>query len=253
MPKVDEIDFKTGESVPTETGQTVEAEETTAEVEETTEETKTQEAKVEEKVEEDINSLPEWARKKLEKTEEEKENYKTGMLKYKSLSLSKEEKKEEEEVETPEWDENSKKFQEQTLSQAEKRAEAKAQSVIESVNEKSAIQQFVTKNPKLADEDVWKEIVANYNPTNGKGTVDDVLRDLDRALVLAKHENPSLLSEGDKSKEVAQDVTVSKTTSKVVKESNAVSPEALRLAEKMRVDPKALAEEDDTLTAEIQL
>lgn len=259
MPKVGEIDFKTGEEVAAETGQTAETTETTeTKVEaqaETKEETEVEETKVEEtKVEEDINSLPQWAQDKLKKTESDKENYKAAALKYKGKTLKTEETKEETvEEETPEWDENSKKFQAQTLTQAENRAEAKAKAVVEDVNEKNAIQQFLEKNPKLSDDNVWKEIVANYNPTNGKGTVNDVLRDLDRALVLAKFENPNIIDlVEDKTKEVANQNTVSKTTSKVVKESNGVSPEALRLAEKMRVDPKALAEEDDSLTAEIK-
>ena len=259
MPKVGEIDFKSGEEVATDAGQAVETSETTEEkVEETkAEETTVEETKVEATVEEDINSLPQWVQDKLKKTESDKENYKNAALKYKGLSLKKdgetvEEKKEEE---LPEWDENSKKFQEQTLNQAEQRAEAKAQSVIESVNEKTAIKQFVEQFPKLAEEKIWSEIVSNYNPTNGKGTVDDVLRDLNRALVLAKFENPQLenLTTEDKSKQVANGSVVAKTNSKVTKESNALSPEALRLAGQMRVDPAKLAEEDDSLTAEIQL
>jgi X-linked retinitis pigmentosa GTPase regulator len=254
MPKVDEIDLN-GNSVADTTGQ---VEKTEVKDEETKVETKVEETKVE--TEESVDTLKE----RLKKSEEEKENYKRGMLKYKDLTLKKpEEEEKENEEEYPEWDENSKKFQEQTLSQAEKKAEERAKSIVEKYNEKSAIAQFVTKNPELAEEDKWNEVISNYHPKNGKETKEDILKDLERALVITKYEKGELTNlessafnkgkeEGKAEVTVANMSSVSKTTQKTTKESNVLSNDALMFAEKMRVDPKKLAEEDDSLTAEIK-
>lgn len=255
MPKVDEIDLN-GESVAPEAGQAENTEEKT-----TTEETKVEETQKETETE-DVDSLKE----RLKKSEDEKENYKKGMLKYKDLSLKKTEDKTEDkddEEEYPEWDESSKKFQKQTVKEAESKAEAKAQAIVESYNEKSAISQFVEKNPELADESKWSEIIANYTPTHGKGTPKDVLKDLNRALLLTRYDNGEIdkitaeaeqkgKSKGKAEAQLADKATVSKTTSKTVKEGNVLSPGAINLANKMRVDLKKLAEEDLSKPAEIK-
>jgi len=248
MPKVDEIDLN-GNSVADTTGQ---VEQTEVKEEEAKVETKVEETKVE--TEESVDTLKE----RLKKSEEEKENYKKGMLKYKDLTLKKpEEKEEEKEEEYPEWDENSKKFQEQTLSQAEKKAEERAKSIVEKYNEKSAIAQFVTKNPELAEEDKWNEVISNYHPKNGKETQEDILKDLERALIITRYERGELSnikSDDNKAeKSVADMSSVSKTTQKTSKESNSLSNDAIMFAERLRIDPKKLAEEDDSLTAEIKL
>ena len=252
MPKVDEIDFN-GNSVAEETGQS----ENTETKEETTKETEVKETEVveteETKETEDAESLKE----RLKKVEEEKENYKKGMLKYKELTLDKKEKQEEEEEQT-EWDDNSKKFQKQTISRAEKIAKG----VVEKNNETLAIEQFMEKYPDVKDS--WDDIVSNYSPTNGKDSVKSVLKDLNRAYILTRYEKGEIdslvsdaLKKGEKKgkaeAQIADMSSVSTTTSKTVKGSNAISQGALKLAEKMRVDPKKLAEEDDSLTAEIKL
>jgi gas vesicle protein len=134
---------------------------------------------------------------------------------------------------------------------------------VEKYNEKSAIAQFVTKNPELAEEEKWNEVISNYHPKNGKETKEDILKDLERALIITKYERGELTNlessafnegkkEGKAEATVADMSSVSKTTQKTTKESNALSNDALMFAEKMRVDPKKLAEEDDSLTAEIK-
>ena len=248
MEKVDEIDFKTGETVAPEAGQ---AEKT----EEAKEEVKTEEVETEVKEE-----LPQWAKEKMLKLEEEKENYKKGMLKYKKHTLEPEETEAEfvEKEEYPEWDENSKKFQKQTLSEAEKVAENKAKQIVEKNNEQEAISQFLSSHPDI--EDKWDNVVSNYTPKNGKDNVKSIIKDLERAYVITRYESGELnkIQEEATKKGIAQAKieelsTVSKTTSKVAdKGKPALSQGALRLAEKMRVDPKKLAEEDDSLTAEIK-
>ena len=273
MPKVDEIDFKTGEPVTPETGQ---AEETKEEkVEETkVEEVKADETKVEEtkeetevetKVEEteDVESLPQWAKDRLKKTEDDKENYKKGLLKYKSRTLTQEETKTEEE-DYPDWDETSKKFQEQTTKKASQIAEQKARQIVEGFNEKAAINSFVSKHPELDDDNLWKEVITNYNPKNGKESIDAIQKDLERAYFTTRFEKGEISEletkafkkgeqKGKSESAVADLSSVSKTTSKSVKESgNVVSSGALKLAERMNVDTTKLAAEDDSLTAEIK-
>ncbi len=264
MPKVDEIDFN-GNSVAVETGQTKKTE-TKEEVKtpEETDKVETEEVKTEE-VKEDVESLPQWAKERLKKSEKEKEEYKSGMNKYKYLTLEKKvEESKEEEIEYPEWDDNSKKFQEQTLSQAEKRAEEQARKIVEKYNEKVAISQFVERNPELAEEDKWKEVISNYHPRSGKETPQDILNDLEESLIVTRYRKGELNDleakaeeKGNKKgKAEAQIIdlsSVSKTTSKTVKEGNTLSPGAIDLANKMRVDLKKLAEEDLSIPAEIKL
>lgn len=263
MPKVDEIDFKTGESVAVEGGQVEETELKETPVAEQVAETEKEETQevAETEPEESVESLKE----RLKKVEEEKENYKKGMLKAKGKTLETESKKEEEaEEDYPEWDENSKKFQEQTLSQAKKIAEEHSKTIIEKANEKSAIISFISKHPELGEDDKWNEVISNYNPKNGKETVSDVEKDLERAYVLTRFERGELSQleaetfkkgeqKGKAEAQISDLASVSKTTSKTIKGEPNVSQGAIQLAQKMRVDTKKLAEEDDSLTAEIQL
>jgi len=186
----------------------------------------------------------------LAKEQEEKENYKAGMLKYK------EQVKEEE----PEWDDNSKKFQAQTLSKVEKLTEEKAQQTVESFNEKAGIAKFQEAHP---DVDM-KEVLANYNPKNGKFSADSVVRDLERALVLHQYDSGTLSNETAKAEEkgkrkgiaeakVADLNTVSKTTSKTVPQSSTLTDGELHIAKQMKVDTEKLAQEDMTQPATIEI
>ena len=186
----------------------------------------------------------------LAKEQEEKENYKQGMLKYK------EQVKEEE----PEWDESSKKFQAQTLSKVETLAGEKATKTVESFNEKAGIAKFQEAHP---DVDM-KEVLANYNPKNGKFSADSVVRDLERALVLHQYDSGTLSSEvtvaeekgrkrGVAETKVADLNTVSKTTSKTAPQGNTLTDSELYLAKQMKVDPEKLAAEDMTKPAEIEI
>ena len=239
MPKVDEIDFK-GNSVSSEAGQA----ETTEVKEESKDEVKS-ETKVEEPETEDVESL----KARLKKAEEDKENYKEGMLKYKKLSLEPEKKEKEEEGEEdyPEWDENSKKFQKQTIFQAEKIAETKAKQIVEKYNENAAISKFLSNNPEA--EGKWNDIISNYHPKNGKESIYSIIKDLDRAYYLTKYE----LGEGE-NKEAKQQLdnmsTVSRTTVKNPPKGDTLSQTALKMAGRMRVDLDKLAKEDHSLTAE---
>jgi hypothetical protein len=266
MPEVDKIDFN-GESVPEASGQAETTEESsTVEEPETAAEPETENVQSEEVVKKEEESVEE-LKARLAKVEEEKENYKQMGLKYKNLTLEKSEKEEStegddtEEEEYPDWDENSKKFQKQTLAQAEKLAEAKAQQAIHKANEKTAIGEFVKNHPEAAEK--WNEVVSNYVPKAGKDSVQDILKDLDRAYVLTRYEKGELSnleneafkkgeSKGKAESKLAELNSVSKTTAKTVKGEGGLSAGALKLAEKMRVSPDKLALEDDSLTAEIK-
>ena len=201
---------------------------------------------------EDIEAL----KARLQKAEEERENLSkavTRLNKERKLTL---EKPEEETY--PEWDETSKKFQEQTISKAEKIAEQKAQERIEKSNEKAAVAKFVKENPDVD----WNYIVSNYTPIHGRDTVEDILKDLDRAKVLANYERGELADleafkkgekKGKAEANLADKASVSKTTSKTGEGGSSLTPGEINLANKMRVDLKKLAEEDMTKPAEIKL
>jgi hypothetical protein len=136
--------------------------------------------------------------------------------------------------------------------------------IIEKSNERTAISGFIKENPELSDGKKWNELISNYNARNGKETVQDILDDLEEAYVITKYRNGEL-SEAEKKAEkrgenrgraeshVADMSSVSKTSTKKVKGKDSLSKSVLEMADKMRVDPKDLAEEDDSLMAEIKL
>ena len=176
----------------------------------------------------------------LAQEQEEKENYKQGMLKYKDQAK-----------EEPMWDEDSTKFQKQTLSKAEQIADERSRKTVEDFNEKAGIAQFKDKHP---DVDI-KGVLANYSPKNGKYSADSVARDLERALVLHQYDTGSLPNETAKAEEkgrkkgaaetkLADLNTVSTTSQKTVPQGKALTDGELQMAKRMKVDPERLAEEN---------
>lgn len=237
MPKVDEMNLD-GTSVEE---KSVAEEVVQSEKTETVEENKPEE-------------LPQWAKDQIAKLEEERSNLSKAVSRLnQERKLPKEEEKEEEE--STEWDDDSKKFQKETLSHAEKVAEKKAQAIIEQYTEKAAIDTFIEKHPDLKKKESWSEVMANYHPKNGKETPQAILKDLERALFLTQYEKGELTpkEENKAEKMIADLTTVSNTSSKTVKQSNALTAGEIRLAEAMRVDLKKLAAEDLSKPAEIKL
>ena len=106
-------------------------------------------------------------RARLAKAEEERENYKNGMLKYKKQAKEVDGEEEEVDVKTV--------------------AEQTVHSVLAKSNEKTAIAQFTEQYPALKDPETWKKVVENYVPRSGKDSVESVKKDLEAALVLARH------------------------------------------------------------------
>lgn len=209
--------------------------------EEVVEETTTEEVDLTEKV----KTLEE----QLAKEQEEKENYKQGMLKYKEQAK-----------EEPIWDEDSQRFQKQTLTKAEQLAEEKARKTVEDFNEKAGIAKFREAHP---DVDM-KEVLANYNPKNGKFSAESVVRDLERAYVLHQYDSGKLTTEKEQSfkegkkkgaaeAKIADLNTISTTSQKTVPQGSTLTEGELRLAKAMKVDPEKLAAEDLTQPATIEL
>jgi len=200
-------------------------------------------------------------KERLQKAEEERDNLSKAVVrlnKERKLPSDEEEPKKEEDY--PDWDESSKKFQDQTLSKAKSIAEQEARKIIEKSNEKAAIDKFTRDNPNVN----WDEVVANYSPKHGKDTVGGITKDLKRALVLTQYEKGEIDSltekafkagkrKGEIDSQLADISTVSRTTAKSLKkDGGTLSKEAIELAGKLRVDPKKLAEEDDSPYAVIK-
>jgi hypothetical protein len=203
---------------------------------------------------------------RLKKTEEERDNYKTGLLKYKKTEKTLEPKKEEleQEDENPDWDEDSQKFQTQTLSKAEKVAQKAAESVYQKSNEKQAIGKFLEQHPEFQDDENWKEIISNYHPKSGKDSVTNIVKDLERARVSVLYDKGDL----DKLSEEAEkrgkqrgyaegmhaDLMTSGGTrqkSNSSKDKGDITEGARQMAERFKIDPKKLALEDDSNKATI--
>lgn len=210
---------------------------------------------------EDISTLPKWAQDRINKEQEEKENYKKGLLSIKKKTLTPEpivneiEETNEEIEDYPDWDEASKKFQKQTLTQAELIAEKKANEMFEKYNEKAGISKFIEEHSELADDAKWNEVIINYTPKNGRDTVEGIVKDLNRAYILTQYEKGEF-NLPNKNKEVNSNIAnaqvVSKTTLKSISEGKALSESSRKLAQQMKVDPEKLAKEDDSLHAEIE-
>lgn len=210
------------------------------------------EEKVEQKEETQVDPRVKELEEQLAKEQEEKENYKQGMLKYK-------EQVKEEEPET-EWNEDTKKFQKETLTKAERMAEEKAMKTVETFNEKAGIAKFKELHPDVE----MKEVLANYNPKNGKFSAESVVRDLERALVLHQYDTGKLSTKeaeaeakgkkkGAAESKVADLSAVSKTTSKATPQGAALTESEKYIAGRMKVDIEKLAEEDLSQPAQIDL
>ena len=201
--------------------------------------------KEEQQVDERVRELEE----QLAKEQEEKENYKQGMLKYKEQAK-----------EEPAWDEDSAKFQKQTLSKAEELAAERARLTVEEFNEKAGVAKFQEAHPGVD----MKEVMANYNPKNGKFSAESVVRDLERAFVLHQYDSGKLSTEKEESfkdgkkkgaaeAKVADLNTVSTTSQKTVPQGSSLTDSELEMAKRMKVDPEKLAEEDLSVPATIEI
>jgi len=116
---------------------------------------------------------------KLAKAEEDRDNYKKGMLKYKQTQKG---EVVEEEGEEEEGDEEK-----INLTEVRDVATKAASEMLEKANEKSAITEFTNRYPALKDPVKWREVLVNYSSRSGKGNVESITKDLEAALVLAKH------------------------------------------------------------------
>lgn len=192
---------------------------------------------------------PEELKARLAQLEKEREDYKNMALKYKSEAK---EKTLETEEEYPDWDEQSKKFQKQTIELAQKTATEVTQKQVEKTNEKNAIASFIEKNPELADDKRWSEVVKHYQPRS-KDSVQDIVKDLRRAYVLYQDDMGLLVSKGGAKPDVSDLGTVGKTTSKSATQGKTLTEGEKRIAKLMKVDPERLAEEDMTKPATIEI
>jgi len=185
---------------------------------------------------------------RLAKAEEERENYKNMALKYKSDAKEKTLDAEE----YPDWDEQSKKFQKQTIELAQKTAAEVTQKQVEKTNENNAIASFIEKNPELADDKKWSEVVKHYQPRS-KDSVQDIVKDLRRAYVLYQDDMGLLVPKGNAKPDVSDLGTVGKTTSKSATQGHTLTEGEKRIAKLMKVDPEKLAAEDMTKPATIEI
>ena len=181
--------------------------------------------------EESVDSL----RAKLKKAEEERENYKTGMLKY---------KKQVKEVDS-----------EEDVPNVSEVAEKAALSVIERNNERIAINRFTEKYPALRDPAKWREVIVNYSPRNGKESSESISKDLEAALMLAKHYGGGKV--GGEEISLSAMGTVSSTGSTVRRgSSDEMSEKTAEMGRRFNSSPEyaeKLKKEDDTFHAEIRI
>lgn len=200
-------------------------------------------------------------RERLRKVEEDRDKYKErvlGFAKKKEHTLSPATSSEEEPKAEKQdrWDDDSLRFQKQTLSEAEKIARETSKRYVEENNEKAAVSKFLSKYPDLSEDETWQEIVSNYHPKHGKGTVTSVMKDLERARVVMLHDRGELskiaqeAEERGKRKGQAEAAHAnafvssgSRSEPAGDKGSDTVSKGAKEIAKAFNIDPKKLASE----------
>jgi len=238
---------------------------------------KEEERQQQEAQQQQVNKEPtvEELKAQLKKSEEDKENYKQGMLtskkKLKSLEIeeerqvgSEEEEEEQQQEEQQTWDESSQKFQDETITKAGEAAAEAAKKILESTNETDAINEFVNDNPELVDDANWGLVVSNYVSKHGKGSIINIKKDLSRALLLAKDESPELTALFEKRNEVgandaqqkAKDLNaIANTGNKKVQQEQQsnLSDDSVFMAKKMKTPIEELEKETDSQSAEIEL
>jgi len=213
-------------------------------------------------IEETLESVKE----QLRKTEEERENYKQGLLNRENeLKTLKGKEKEVEEVvvenkeEESQWDDASQKFQDETLSKSQKFAKEAAMKVLEKKNDSSAQAEFRENHPEITDEK-WIEIVANYNPKNGKDSIKAVIKDLERAYVIYKFDNGETIDPQEINRQQAleknKELNISHGSTgsgKFEEKKNSVTEVQRYMASRGGISVESLEKEDDTLRAEIKI
>ena len=186
--------------------------------------------------EDDTESL----KARLAKAEADRDNYRKGMLKYKSATKGEVvEDEEDEEVKTD------------SSLEVKSIATQAATEVIEKSNEKSAIDQFRSKYPALKDPEAWKKVVENYSNKSGKGSVNNILNDLEAGLVLAKHYGGGKVAE--KEITLSNLGTVSHLGSGHTRETTPNIESTVEMGKSFRHSAEKLQNEDDSLQAEIQI
>lgn len=215
----------------------------------------------EEQVAEKMAEL-EAAKVALAKVEEEKENYRKGLLsreeELKTLKTSKEGEEEEDKNKEIEWDDASKKFQEETLSKTTKLAEeaavAATMKAINSTNEKVAQEKFRATHTEVTDADMV-EIMANYTNTGNPA------KDLDRALILTKFDRGEIIDPAEINRRQAEernrDMNISHGTlsgsGKYEEQKGGLTDGARAIAGRFGISAEALEKEDDSRQATISI
>lgn len=208
----------------------------------------------EEKSEETMEELKE----RLAKAEEERENYKQGLLSEKAKSRT---LKTEKSVETTEeektfeesgltWDQWTKLQAKKAADEAVIRAKSETLTEIGKINEKTAIKSILIKIPELQKDDVWQQVISRYSSFRGKENVDDIVLDLEDAYFLYKKDKGQLkeLENLAYQKGKIEGITKAKTAelSEVggqtkrsdVKDGIAITPQQEEMARRFRNDPK---------------
>lgn len=206
------------------------------------------------------------AKEALAKSDEEKENYRKGLLsreeELKKFKTSKdnEEEKDKKDKEETEWDENSRKFQEETISKTAKVAEEAAVKALEQRNDRTAQQEFRESHPEI-DDAKWEQIVANYNPKSGKDSTKGIMRDLERAYVVYKFDAGETIDPAEiartnaenKNREMNVTHGTSANSGKFEEEKGGVSDGAKEIAGRFGIPVDKLEQEDDSRRATISM
>jgi hypothetical protein len=223
----------------------------------TEEEIKAKEAEFEAK-----NAEFEATKAMLAKAEEERENYRKGLLsreeELKSL------KSKDEDNENIEWDENSKKFQTETLSKSEliarEAAEKAAKSALEASNEKEALEEFNSLHNITDEERI--ELMANLDFTKfGKDSKKGIIKALERALVVTRFDrgeiiDPKEIARRDaenKNREMNISHGSSQNSGRYEEQKGGVTENQKSMAQRAGVKVESLEKEDDSRFATINI
>lgn len=201
---------------------------------------------------EDLSKLkPEELTARLQKAEEERENYKEGLLAAKTKLRTLEggdgsdsgktddDSKKDDKVLKPE-------DREGIVAEAERRVFTK----LSKGNEKTAIKSVCSQYPELLDDAVWSKVMTHYRPTRGKDTPEAIQADLEDAFILYKKDRGELDQISKKSSKEEVDKTKAKELGLNADakrtdggSSTTITPQQEEMSKNFRLDPKKVYKE----------
>jgi hypothetical protein len=192
--------------------------------------------------ENDVDSLPSWAKERLVKAERDRDNYKEGLLKTKKEEKDKKEEESED-------DEKS----EEDAPDIEKVATEAAEKVITRTHEKEAVSQFLNKYPAYRNNDEWKKLILNLPSNFDKSSPENISKVLEGARLMKNHLEGKTEEESKADMSAFQAISQSGSSRSFSGDANAPKESTVEMGKHFKHSADELKNEDDSPFAEIRI